>query len=36
MTDSTTDTLFDNVTETSKTHNETMKFFQKSFTPFLI
>jgi len=31
MTDSTTDTLFDNVTETSKTHNETMKFFQKSF-----
>ena len=31
MTDSTTDTLFDNVTETSKTHNETMTFFKKSF-----
>jgi len=32
MTDSTTDTLFDSVKETSKTNNETMKFFQKSFT----
>jgi hypothetical protein len=31
MTDTTTDTLVDYVTETSKTDNETMKFFQKTF-----